>query len=140
MALPDVSLARATAESVLPDRCYIDRDPQGVRDNTFNETTGKRESLTGDRTMVYEGPCLIVAAGMGTRRRGTSEGEEASPSWEVRLPHDAAAQVGDRLVLRRVHMGGNSRLLSKRFRIIGAPEESLTVLRRLALAEEGQRE
>lgn len=75
------------------DRCRITRDEQGTDDDTLDPSTLALTPPTGDKVMVYEGPCKLSASrgGVRTSERSLSEGgtNQWSRSYTLGLPLSA---------------------------------------------------
>lgn len=86
---PDLTRARSRVEALMVDSVAITRNPDGIRDATFNPRTG---AITGDDTptLIYDGPCIVKQVD------GRVEYNREEITHEVLLPWDAAVpDVGD---------------------------------------------
>lgn len=84
---PDLTLARATALSVMDATCTVRTDPQGRTDDLFDETTGEYTRPPDDQTTVYTGPCLLrPSQGLGQNRATMGSAEQFVDRYDLRLP------------------------------------------------------
>lgn len=63
--MPNLERARLRVESFMTDTCVITRDAQEVYDDIIDENTGLITKPSPDATTLYDGPCLLISAGIG---------------------------------------------------------------------------
>ena len=103
----DVTRSRAATEREMVDECTITRDPQGVHDDVFDESTGRYQTPpAADSTLVYDGPCLLSslsAQGAGNAAEG---GQDIyREQYRLRVPvldqhgNDLVPMIGDTITI-----------------------------------------
>jgi hypothetical protein len=99
---PDLTAARAVAESLFDCTGTIRRDPQSTTDDTFNLATGVSGRPPNDETTIYTGPMWVRADSLIGGGKGEPQGgqEIQQPRWHARVPVSAPAiHSGDVLIV-----------------------------------------
>lgn len=130
--MPDLTLARATAESVMDATCTITSDPEGVTDDVFDETTGRYTPPNPDTTTVYSGKCMIRPSTLGQNERVEGGAEQFIDRYDVRLPVTATG-VQPGMVLTVNTTPSDPDLVGRTFTVIQIAAGTFSVTRILTV-------
>lgn len=101
----DLSPARSAVALLMTSTCDIQRDAEGVQDDTLDPDTLELSRPPGEPSTLYSGPCMVRRVGErldAARRDGENDagGEDRErPGYEVGLPFDAPVPQRDDVVV-----------------------------------------
>lgn len=131
--MPDLTLARAAAESLFDAECVVTRDRQGRADDFRDPTTGQLTRPSDDAGSAYSGPCLIrPSKGLGQNRPREGGADQYLDRYDGRLPVTATGVgIGD--VLTVTAAPNDPDLVDEQFTVLQISAGSHAITRMLTL-------
>lgn len=135
----DLTRSRTAAENVMVDECTITRDPQGVHDDVFDESTGRYLTPAAtDTTTIYDGPCLVVATSTRANGQKSEGGQDIfRQEYRLRIPvvdghgNDLIPLIGDTVTI--TDSLNDPAMVGREFTAIEVLGGSSTVSRRIRM-------
>lgn len=121
--------ARRSVDKLFLDRCVIVRDPEGARDDVYDEATMQMVPATDDSKRVYSGKCVFTTKDLQSNEAKEYAGQEATDAtYRIALPWNVPDMaIGD--VITCTASKYDKTLQGRKFRVTAVTRTSFLVRR-----------